>query len=85
VGKVKRSVIAEAGYVAEEVARMIPSTDFVKFEDSSTTETTYAIFKVNDKVVKVSCDEIFTDIDYNEKVRVLAEKVIQYINDGLFC
>jgi hypothetical protein len=85
VGKVKRSVIAEAGYVVEEVARMIPSTDFVKFEDSSTTETTYAIFKVNDKVVKVPCDEIFTDIDYNKKVRALAEKVIQYINDGLFC
>jgi len=78
------SMIVEACDVAEEVAKSV-SAEFVKFEDSDFTETVYAIFKVGDRVVKVPCDEIFTDIDFPSKVRMLAERVVEHVKDGLFC
>jgi hypothetical protein len=85
VKKYNWSMLVEVGDVVKDVATMIPFAEFVKFEDSYTGET-YAIFKVNGKVLKVPCDEIFDcDIDYDEKVRILRERVIEYIKDGLFC
>jgi hypothetical protein len=72
-------MLVEVSEVVAEVATRT-NTEFVEFADSD--DTTYAIFRLGDKVVKVPCDEIFEDyMNLDEKIRALSEKVTWYVKN----